>query len=230
MKFIFKGFPAVVLLVLFFMIKVSNAQLIPLPPTLLNPLNGALNIQLTPNLQWELLGVIGNISSFRVQVSTSANFSTTVLDSSGIITDSFKVPAGKLNINTKYYWRVNASILRNLVLLTTPFSLPSDFTTESTTGVVQTGTFEPVGFRLYDNYPNPFNPVTKIKFDLPEASNVNITVYDMLGSKVEEIVNSRLSAGSYEADWNASGYSSGIYFYRIATQDFTDTKRMILAK
>lgn len=230
MKFISKGFIAVFMFAMIFKLNVTNAQLIPLPPTLLNPLNGALNIQLTPNLKWNMIVLIGELSSFRLQVSATQNFSSPLIDSSGITSDSFKVPTGVLDPNTQYYWRVNASVLRNLVLLTTPFSLPSGFRTLSTVGVVQTGTFAPEGFRLYENYPNPFNPATVIKFDIAEASKVDVSVYDILGYKVEELVNADLSAGTYTADWNASSYSSGIYFYRITTPGFTQTKRMILAK
>lgn len=230
MKFISKGFIAVFMFAMIFKINVINAQLIPLPPTLLNPLNGALNIQLTPDLKWNMIILIGELSSFRLQVSATENFSSTLIDSSGIISDSFKVPAGVLNPNTQYYWRVNASILRNFVLLTTPFSLPSGFRTLSAVGVMQTGTFAPGSFRLYENYPNPFNPVTVIKFDIAEASEVNVSVYDILGNKVDELVNANLSAGTYNADWNASSHSSGIYFCRITARGFTQTNRMILAR
>jgi hypothetical protein len=95
----------------------------------------------------------------------------------------------------------------------------------------------PQYFILYQNYPNPFNPATVIKFDNPSASLVNLVIYDILGKEIEILVNEELPAGSYEFSWNASSYSSGIYFYRIYMQDlngygrnYSQVKKMILTK
>jgi len=83
---------------------------------------------------------------------------------------------------------------------------------------------------LEQNYPNPFNPTTNIKFEISKISNVKLTIYDALGREVETLVNEGLKAGTYQADWDASNYSSGMYYYRIVAGDFTDTKKMILIK
>ncbi len=91
----------------------------------------------------------------------------------------------------------------------------------------------PQKFALYNNYPNPFNPVTKINFDIPNLSGdkkVQVVVYDVLGNQVELLVNNELEAGKYSVDWNAANYSSGIYFYRINAGSYTDTRKMILVK
>lgn len=91
----------------------------------------------------------------------------------------------------------------------------------------------PQKFALYNNYPNPFNPVTRINFDIPNLSsdkNVQVAVYDIQGALVEMIVDQELAAGKYSVDWNAANYSSGIYFYRVSAGNFTDTKKMILVK
>ncbi|MBN1633032.1 MAG: T9SS type A sorting domain-containing protein [Ignavibacteria bacterium] len=88
----------------------------------------------------------------------------------------------------------------------------------------------PEEFNLYQNYPNPFNPVTKIKFDVANSSNVKITVYDINGRIVGNLINENLSAGSFELSWNAKNFASGIYFYSIETEYFKDTKRMLLVK
>jgi len=85
-------------------------------------------------------------------------------------------------------------------------------------------------FRLYQNYPNPFNPETKIEFQLPESGYVNISIYDVNGKQVEELINKDLSAGIYLFEWNAVNYPSGIYFCRITADNFTDVKKMILVK
>ncbi len=88
----------------------------------------------------------------------------------------------------------------------------------------------PENYKLWQNYPNPFNPSTKIKFSTVKAGKITLNIYDVNGKKLEELVNGSYSAGTYQADWNAASYSSGIYFYTIVTSEFTDTKRMILVK
>jgi hypothetical protein len=88
----------------------------------------------------------------------------------------------------------------------------------------------PTEFTLAQNYPNPFNPVTSIDFGLPENSEVTITVYNVLGQAVTELVNGAMEAGYHKVLWDASDMASGVYFYRIAAGDFTATKRMVLMK
>lgn len=88
----------------------------------------------------------------------------------------------------------------------------------------------PKSFDLKQNYPNPFNPTTKIAFDLPQASNVELSVYDMLGRKVATIVNERMTAGSHTMSFDASRLASGMYIYRIDAGSFTSTRKMMLIK
>jgi hypothetical protein len=97
-------------------------------------------------------------------------------------------------------------------------------------GLVHNQGNTPSSYRLYQNYPNPFNPVTTIKFDLPKSSNVIIKVYDIMGREVLTMVNEKLNAGSYSMKWDASVYSSGIYFYRLESEGFSQTNKMILVK
>jgi hypothetical protein len=109
----------------------------------------------------------------------------------------------------------------------------SDYATiryDQFTGLQQISSNVPGEYRLYANYPNPFNPATKIRFDLPSASESKVTVFDLTGQLVEVLVDSKLSAGTYEVDFNASGLSSGVYFYKIETSGFSDTKKMMLVK
>jgi hypothetical protein len=88
----------------------------------------------------------------------------------------------------------------------------------------------PKTFLLEQNYPNPFNPSTTIRYQLPVASEVKLEVYDVLGKKIATLVNERQSAGSYQVVWNASGLSSGTYFYRLQAGTFVETKKMIMVK
>jgi photosystem II stability/assembly factor-like uncharacterized protein len=97
-------------------------------------------------------------------------------------------------------------------------------------GVNQISSEVPKGFELSQNYPNPFNPSTKIKFALPQGSFVKLVVYDALGKEMETLVNKQLSTGSYEADWNAARYTSGVYFYTLTANGLADTKKMLLVK
>ncbi|MCC6255841.1 MAG: T9SS type A sorting domain-containing protein, partial [Ignavibacteriaceae bacterium] len=88
----------------------------------------------------------------------------------------------------------------------------------------------PNKFELYQNYPNPFNPSTKIRYQLPNESKVVIKIYNILGSEVMELVNSKKEAGVYEAEFNAASLSSGTYIYKISADNFVQTKKMILLK
>ncbi len=88
----------------------------------------------------------------------------------------------------------------------------------------------PGEFALHQNYPNPFNPATNIEFAIPKSSFVRLAVYDMLGREIEILANENLKAGAYKTDWNASNYTSGVYFYKLTSEGFTETKRMILLK
>jgi photosystem II stability/assembly factor-like uncharacterized protein len=95
---------------------------------------------------------------------------------------------------------------------------------------VQTQQNVPEKFNLSQNYPNPFNPSTSISYSIPSSSLVSIKVYDVIGNEVATLVNEIKSAGNYEANYNAEGLTSGIYFYRIQAADFVETKKMILVK
>ncbi len=85
-------------------------------------------------------------------------------------------------------------------------------------------------FRLFEAYPNPFNPVTNIKFQIPANEFVKLEVYDISGKIVDVLINGNLNAGIYEAKWNAENFSSGIYFYRLSSKNYSDTKKIILLK
>jgi hypothetical protein len=100
----------------------------------------------------------------------------------------------------------------------------------------------PSSFSLYQNYPNPFNPTTKIKFDITSNvkselsgypslwENVQIVIYDLMGKEVTTLVNEQLKSGTYEVDWNAVNYTSGVYFYKLSIGDFNEMKKMIMLK
>ncbi|MBS1515048.1 MAG: T9SS type A sorting domain-containing protein [Bacteroidetes bacterium] len=100
----------------------------------------------------------------------------------------------------------------------------------SLTQIIKEQTSVTGGFYLYQNYPNPFNPVTNIKFDVPKASFVTVRIYNSLGREIALLVNEAKQAGSYAVDFNASSLSSGVYYYRLQTEGFTETRKMVLLK
>jgi hypothetical protein len=88
----------------------------------------------------------------------------------------------------------------------------------------------PVLYILSQNYPNPFNPSTIISYALPKSGNVKVTVFDVLGREIQTLVNEYKHAGTYEVTFDGSSLSSGLYFYRINSGEFTDVKKMMLIK
>lgn len=85
-------------------------------------------------------------------------------------------------------------------------------------------------FFLDQNYPNPFNPATTIRYSIPKESFVTLKIYDVLGRELETLVDEEKTAGIYETKWSATGYQSGLYFYRLRAGPFSETKKLLLLK
>ncbi len=102
--------------------------------------------------------------------------------------------------------------------------------TTSGTSVNQNQNSSPGDYVLSQNYPNPFNPVTSIEFRVPSASQVRLTIFDLLGRESATLMNDRKEAGIYSLQWDASGYPSGMYFYQLTTGDFSTVGKMVLLK
>jgi hypothetical protein len=88
----------------------------------------------------------------------------------------------------------------------------------------------PITFNLQQNYPNPFNNATMINYQLPMASKVDLSIYNLIGQKVATLVSERKQAGQYQVVWNANGFSSGIYYYRLEAGGFTKVKKCLLLR
>ncbi len=134
------------------------------------------------------------------------------------ITQVLLLDAYFINSTTGYITGVNGTIIKT--------------STGGITGVQSVNGSTPITFSLSQNYPNPFNPTTKIRFEISgsSAAQTFLSVYDILGREVATLVNEELKPGIYEADWKASDFPSGVYFYKFETEYFTETKRMILLK
>jgi hypothetical protein len=102
--------------------------------------------------------------------------------------------------------------------------------TYSAITAVETISSLPKSYKLSNNYPNPFNPSTTIKFSIPKQSFVTLKVYDLLGREVASLVNKELQAGSYKTQFNASNLASGVYLYRLNAGGFVQTKKLMLMK
>lgn len=88
----------------------------------------------------------------------------------------------------------------------------------------------PKVFKLRQNYPSPFNPSTRIDYELPSAGYVTLKVFTILGREIKTLVNEFETPGSYSIEWDGAGMPSGIYFYRLSTDSFVDQKKMVLIK
>lgn len=150
--------------------------------------------------------------------------------------DSLAQLFGVAGDSVRCIWKVSAyngidSITSNPLIVTL---------VRSVIGIKQISSNVPNTFSLEQNYPNPFNPSTKIRFSIPSFISpleggkggdiVKLLIYDILGKEVAILVNEAVKPGTYEVEWDASNYPSGVYFYRIVTEGFTDTKRMLLIK
>ncbi|MCB0724674.1 MAG: T9SS type A sorting domain-containing protein [Ignavibacteriae bacterium] len=196
---------------------------LPSAPVLVSPPSGTLGLNLVFDTDWL---DIASAESFRIEISSDSSFASPELDSAGLLASNFTIPAGLLSHSTWYYWRVRAKNEAG----EGPYSPVWNFQTSIVTGLNVNTSIIPDRFGLMQNYPNPFNPSTSISFDLPERSDVNLTVYNTLGQSVAVLVNSSLQAGRYNYVFDASSVPSGIYFYRIKAGEFVETKRMVLIK
>ena len=205
--------------------RVAKWGSIPVAPTLVSPSNGAVGVSPTPLMEW---GAVTNAFDYRIQISNDPNFGSFVVNEAGVDAAEYQVGSGALNGSTVYFWRVNA---RN-GMGTSPFSTIFFFTT-TMTGIVNVSSQVPERYGLFNNYPNPFNPSTKIKFDIPASngtSNVRLSIFDASGREVSTLINSQISPGSYEFEFNAKDLTSGVYFYRLTAGNFVETKKMMLVK
>ena len=216
-----------------FIYKIENDWLsqisIPSTPQQIYPANNANFEQVVVDFEWEKL----NYSLTRFQVSTDSLFNSfyvminyvngdTSFFGNQLYIENNKTVAFPLD--QKYYWRVRSESLRGV----SHWSETRSFTTSSPTSVGEETI--PDQMTLNQNYPNPFNPSTKISWQSPISSWQTLRIYDVLGNQVTTLVNEFRTAGKYEASFDASGLPSGIYFYKLQTGSFVETKKMTLLK
>jgi hypothetical protein len=202
---------------------------IPFAPVLVSPINGATNLSPNILLDWN---TVQYSAGYRVQIANDSLFSGIVYDTNSVVPDSLRVRSGLLLSNSKYYWRINATNVSGTGQWSTVWNFRIN-----PTGINQIGSEIPTAFSLDQNYPNPFNPATKIRFAIPAVDSrvhgndrVLLKVYDIMGREVQTLVNELLQPGTYETTFDGANLTSGIYFYRLQTEDYTETKRMLMIK
>jgi photosystem II stability/assembly factor-like uncharacterized protein len=193
----------------------------PLAPTLVFPLNNAINVPVNTTFRWSQ---VDNAQHYTIQVSTVPNFAV-ITDSITVDTNLYNIPNGKLTSAITYFWRVNA---RNTIGVGA-WSTVWTFST-SPVGIMPVSNTVPNAFKVYDAYPNPFNPSTRIKFDVPKSSSVRILVYDMTGRQVDNLFEGYVSAGTFETVWKADKFNSGIYLIKFISNEFSSAKKLMLIK
>jgi len=161
------------------------------------------------------------VITYRVDIALDSMFMFKIVDST--VTDTFKVVRSLFDGET-YFWRVCARNAGGWG----PFSEGRRFQSVFTS--VEKMEDRPTCVRLYENYPNPFNPLTTIRYGLPNRSHVTLTVFNTLGQQVAVLQNAEQEAGYHEVQFDASGLASGVYFYRMQAGDFVATKRLLLLR
>ncbi len=141
------------------------------------------------------------------------------------IDDFFGQPTS-LSLNTKYYWKVYSVCSRGRIVTETPIW---NFTTQISTGINISNEI-PTEYNLFQNFPNPFNPTTMIKYSVPTREFVSLKIYDVLGNEIADLVNENKEAGNYEVSFDASNYPSGLYIYSITAGSFNQVRKMMLLK
>ena len=162
-------------------------------------------------------------SSYHLQLAFDSLFTNLIVNDSTITTTSRFVSG--LPPNCAIFWHVKAKNVCGTRGFSTFWFFSNSFV-----GILKNSNDLPDKFELFQNYPNPFNPTSNIKYQIAKSSFVKMVVYNILGEEVATLVNEKLQPGTYEVEWDASIYPSGVYFYKLETETFSDTKKLILLK
>jgi predicted GH43/DUF377 family glycosyl hydrolase len=176
--------------------------------------------------------VIDNSETFRhgaqlvSMPNTSARFVRLAGTSCVINVDSLQA----LNLSEEAYWQAHETLLQQAVLEDLALAEVAFIQTRPTVGVKEPVATLPAAFQLAQNLPNPFNPSTQIRFDLPAAGQVQLAVYNLRGELVRTLVSGELPAGTHAFTFDGSGLASGVYLYRLQAEGYTAVRKMLLAK
>jgi hypothetical protein len=200
---------------------------------LLKPTSGTLNLRMVRTINdltpgWQPMGtaICNYIACYPPNVDTVTASYTTASNDDTVSFHFYCRNSSNIFVHGAGHMRIRAELVSN----------PSQFVevdfranTSQTIGINQISNIVKE-FSLEQNYPNPFNPATKIKFSIPKSEFVSLRVYDILGREVKVLVSENLSHGEYEADFDAKGLSSGMYYYSLRAGDNVSVKKMVLVK
>jgi hypothetical protein len=197
---------------------------IPLPPVFIEPVNST-DEPLDLILKWHSSD---SADAYHVQVATLSSFSNVITDTT--LGDT-TIQINSLSSNTKYYWRVSALNEHG----ESRYSDMSYFYTRDTTTAINNFNEIPSELILYQNYPNPFNPNTTIKYLLDKNTRVYLSIYNISGLKICDLVEQYQNSGIHQAIWDGRDTSgqflpSGTYFYKLKTDNRSEIKKMLLIK
>ncbi len=192
------------------------------------------------NVTFDTLSAAGDTVSYFVSIFNYGNSNLTIsgITSNNVVFNIESFPSS-ITPNQYGYARVRFTPISSNQVYTGELTISNNDSTikvnltgvcGSTIGINPVTNEVPSAFGLEQNYPNPFNPVTKIRFDIPVSSFVKLAVYDLLGKEISVLVNNELNAGMYEVDFDASSLSSGIYFYKLSSDNYTSIKKMAVVK
>ncbi|GEM_PF-1365048 len=188
--------------------------------TLIAPADGAVDIPANPMLTWE---ASAGAEWYDLQLTEDPDYSDLLIDASDIQNTEYQI-TDDLKASTVYFWRVRAGNGGG----SSDWSESGSFTTALGTGMFAED--HPTEISLSQNYPNPFNPSTVIRYELPSAANVRLYVFDLLGQRVAALVDDRQSPGRYEVTFHANQLTSGVYLFRLETDDKVLIRKMTFVK
>jgi hypothetical protein len=193
---------------------------VPAAPAPQAPEDGALDLETRVELTWR---AVAGASTYTLHVADREDFTVLRVDEQGVVDTTFVVDG--LSSGTTYFWRVQAvnGVGESLFSATFRFATAVGVAVEEEGGI-------PSQFALHQNYPNPFNPSTRIAYELPQAADVRLVVYDLFGREVARLVDATQGAGRHEVVFEASSLASGPYFYRIEAGAWSRIRQLVLLK
>jgi len=211
---------------------IGTASGVPYASIAFNPLDGRLFASISK--------VVGSSKDAIYTVDTLTAAATLL----GLTGDGLSTPSITFNIqdNKLYGLKGTQTEINKLITINTSngsgteiaslgmSGLQSIFISSIIVGVEDEINYTPTLYELIQNYPNPFNPSTKIKYSVPQSSNVELKVFDILGNEIETLVNEEKPVGTYEVIWYAANLPSGVYFYQLRASEYIQTRKMILLK